>query len=455
TISSDDEYVTVTDNTANYGTIAAGTVGTFTDGFEIQVDNLVPDQHDVIMELSATDGTDVWTSYFSFTLNAPVLTVGEMVIDDSAGNANGVLDPGETATVTIPVSNEGQSASPEAIAVLSCNTTGITISAPSVNLGSIDIAASADAVYNVTADASISFGTPTTLYFEVTAGEFLVSQEFPTQVGVNQEDFENGFDDYPWTMQGYTISWPNVNPIEDFTIVSTLDNIDWSLDTTEFYHGTASAKSYPITHNQASFMSITLDVTVAGEISFWYKVACEYSPSQSYFYDGLFFIIDDETIDRFQPNESGLSPWTYFSCPVEAGTHTFDWVYVKDGGDGSSFIQDDCAWVDLITFPCVTPAATGTVSGTVSLIPTADPQNATVQIGSAICHPDVSGAFSLEVPVGNYTATASLEGYETISMDDVSVLENQNTSIGFELYYLQAPENLDAVQNDAIVDLTW
>ncbi|HPR17380.1 MAG TPA: C25 family cysteine peptidase, partial [Candidatus Cloacimonadota bacterium] len=50
TISSDDEYVTVTDNTANYGTITAGTIGTFTDGFEIQVDNLVPDQHDVIME---------------------------------------------------------------------------------------------------------------------------------------------------------------------------------------------------------------------------------------------------------------------------------------------------------------------------------------------------------------------------------------------------------------------
>ncbi|HPR18437.1 MAG TPA: FlgD immunoglobulin-like domain containing protein, partial [Candidatus Cloacimonadota bacterium] len=148
-------------------------------------------------------------------------------------------------------------------------------------------------------------------------------------------------------------------------------------------------------------------------------------------------------------------PWTYFSCPVEAGTHTFDWVYVKDSGDGSSFIEDDCAWVDLITFPCVTPAATGTVSGNISFIPTADPQNATVQIGSAICHPDATGAFSLEVPVGNYTATASLEGYETISINDVSVLENQITSISFELYYLQAPENLEAVQNDAVVDLTW
>ena len=77
--------------------------------------------------------------------------------------------------------------------------------------------------------------------------------------------------------------------------------IEQSIATDDFYSGLASAKSASITHNQASFMNVTLDVTVDGEISFYYRVACEYSPSQTYFYDGLIFFIDDEEQGRYQP----------------------------------------------------------------------------------------------------------------------------------------------------------
>lgn len=170
-----------------------------------------------------------------------------------------------------------------------------------------------------------------------------------TTVGPADEDFESGgFLQYPWEFQGYEITWPNVNPIEDFILGNPITNIEWSIDTTEFYSGAASAKSYPITYNQASFMSLELDVTQDGTLSFWYKVDSEYSPSQTYFYDGLFFIIDGETADRFQPEADGSSPWTYASYEIDAGVHTFDWVYVKDGSVSSG---SDCAWLDYITFP--------------------------------------------------------------------------------------------------------
>ncbi|MDO9577039.1 MAG: FlgD immunoglobulin-like domain containing protein, partial [Candidatus Cloacimonadales bacterium] len=389
------------------------------------------------------------------TLNAPVLGIGEMVIDDSNGNDNGVLDPGESVTITIPVSNDGQAESPDATATLFCATNGITIGTGTINLGPLGIESVVDAVYTVSADMSIPFGTPIILNFNVVAGEYEIAEDFPTQVGIHQEDFENGFSQYPWEFQGYTISWPNVNPIEDFTIVSPIDNIDWSIDTTEFYSGAASAKSYPITHNQASFMSISLDVTMDGEISFWYKVACEYSPSQTYFYDGLFFMIDGVTAGQFQPDANGQSPWTFASYPVETGIHTFDWVYVKDGSDGTTMIQDDCAWVDLVTFPSITPLPTGTIAGAVSVIPAANLEEVEINVGSTIINPDASGQFSLDVPVGTYNVIASLDGYETITIADVEVLEGQVTPISFVLYYLQAPENLVAVNIDEIVNLTW
>ena len=172
-----------------------------------------------------------------------------------------------------------------------------------------------------------------------------------TTVEPADEDFESGgFLQYPWEFQGYEITWPNVNPIEDFTIGNPIYDVEWSIDTTEFYSGEASARSYPITNDQASFMSLELDVTQDEELSFWYKVDCEYSPSQTYFYDGLFFIIDGETADRFQPEADGSSPWTFASYQIGTGVHTFDWVYVKDGSVSSG---SDCAWVDFITLPGV------------------------------------------------------------------------------------------------------
>jgi hypothetical protein len=455
TISTTDQYITIVDGTENYGTINTGAIGSVTNGFTIDIDDLVPDQYNVIMELNATNGTETWASYFTITLNAPVLAIGDMVIDDSAGNNDGILDPGETAVITIPANNDGHAETLDAMATLTCGTTGITIGTETVNLGPISIESSADAVYNVSADASIPFGTPIILSFSVEAGEYVENEDFPTQVGIHREDFENGFTEYPWTFQGYEISWPNVNPFEDFTIVGPINDVEWSIDPNEFYSGANSAKSYSITHNQASYMSITLDVTMDGEISFWSKVACEYSPSQEYFYDGLMFRIDDTTMDYLQPDANGQSPWTYSSYPVTAGTHTFDWVYVKDGSDGSTMIEDDCAWVDLITFPSITPLTTGTLAGTVSVIPAANLEDVEIGIGATTINPDATGQFSIEIPVGTYDVSASLEGYETIIIEDVEVLDGQITNISFELYYLQVPENLEAVHTDAIVDLTW
>ncbi len=455
-ISSDDDHITITDDNENYGTINSGQIITVTDGFAFTVNDNVPDLHNVLFELNATDGTDIWTSFFTITLHAPVLEIGEMMIDDSSGNNDGVLDPGETVTITIPVLNDGSADSPEAFATLICPAVGIDVQVETINLGVIGSELQVDAVFTVTAQATVPFGSPIVFYFSVEAGGFLETEEFPTQCGIFVENFENGhFNDFPWEFQGYEISFPNVNPIEDFTIIGPIDDVDWSINYDEYHSGTASAKSYPITHNQASFMSLTLDVTQDGEISFWYKVACEYSPSQTYFYDGLIFRIDDETMDYFQPDASGQSPWTFASYPVETGTHTFDWVYVKDGSDGSTFIDDDCAWVDYITFPSIMPSATGTITGSIDLIPLADFEDVEISVGNMTVNPDETGLFTLEIPVGIYNVTASLTGYETITQENVEVLEGQVTPIYFELYYLQAPENLAVVNEDETVELSW
>ena len=202
------------------------------------------------------------------------------------------------------------------------------------------------------------------------------------------EDFETGdFSRYPWEFAGYIIQWPNVNPIEDFTIIDTID-VSWSITTDDAYEGVYSAKSGDITHNQASFMSVTADVLVDGDIEFYYRVACEYSSSGNYFYDGLIFYIDDVEMGRYQPTPSGGTPWTYVSYPVSSGSRTFSWAYVKDGSDGSTGMAEDCAWLDYIIFP-----PSEMIAEDVSL--TMTPLNPPVEI------PAGGGSFSFDVSMVN------------------------------------------------------
>ena len=230
----------------------------------------------------------------------------------------------------------------------------------------------------LTEEVSVSYGN-NIINFELYESDF--------------EDFETGdFSRYPWDFAGYIIQWPNINPIEDFTIIDTI-GVSWSITTDDVYEGVYSAKSGDITHNQASFMSVTADVLVDGAIEFYYRVACEYSPSGNYFYDGLIFYIDDVEMGRYQPTPSGGTPWTYVSYPVSSGSRTFSWAYVKDGSDGSTGMAEDCAWLDYIIFP-----PSEMISEDVSL--TMTPLNPPVEI------PAGGGTFDYNVMMVNNTDIA-------------------------------------------------
>ena len=56
-------------------------------------------------------------------------------------------------------------------------------------------------------------------------------------------------------------------------------------------------------------------------------------------------------VGQYQPTPEGETPWVQASFPVESGTHTFTWSYIKDVGSGSTDMEEDCSWVDYIVFP--------------------------------------------------------------------------------------------------------
>ncbi|MGB5137144.1 MAG: M14 family zinc carboxypeptidase, partial [Candidatus Zixiibacteriota bacterium] len=159
---------------------------------------------------------------------------------------------------------------------------------------------------------------------DVTAdGGYTDSTFFALTVGQSVEDFETGnFTQYDWTMGG---------------------NAPWTIVSTGQYEGAFSAASGAIGNSQSSTMSVSQQVTTAGNISFYYKVSSEVN------WDWLRFYIDGVEKGSW----SGSVGWAQASYAVTPGTRTFMWEYEKDG---SQIGGSDKAWVDLIVFPPQTVA---------------------------------------------------------------------------------------------------
>ena len=329
-MSSSDLYIDLSSYSESYNVFVGPNGSAQLGPFIFNVDANVPDQHDIVIDCSMSDGQDTWTSALSFIADAPNIAMG---------NISGDLLPGQSAIIEVDLSNIGHAAinypivSAEGDNFVTVNNSGIGnayyfdyIPENNMEVLSMDVSVSSSAPIGYIAEFSVLV---TNLN-----GDLNQELSFVLPVGQFTETFENDFSEFlEWGFSG---------------------NADWFISEDEQYNGTYSAKSGDINDSQSSSLSVTLDVVMDDQVSFYYKVASEYSPSGLYFYDGLEFYIDNQLQSQLQPNSDGQSPWTYASYPVEAGTRTFTWTYIKDGGGGSTDIEADCTWIDDITFPPAT-----------------------------------------------------------------------------------------------------
>ena len=127
TLSTPDAFVSITHNVASFGIIQADSVKMIANAFGIVASENIPDGHIVNFAINATDGTKSWTTGFSLTANAPVFGIAEIMVQDAAGNNDGFLDPGETASVKIFIKNNGHAPIFSAAALFTTNDNYLTI----------------------------------------------------------------------------------------------------------------------------------------------------------------------------------------------------------------------------------------------------------------------------------------------------------------------------------------
>lgn len=215
TLSADDEFITITDATENYGTIA-GNFGNVTvaNAFAISVSPLIPDGHRVTFTVTVNgDAKETWVSTFNVTAHAPTVAYVSFTVNDASGNNNGMIDPGETANITVTLQNSGTGTAYNVAALLSELDTYLDISDADGTYGNIagggGTATNAANTYTVTASASTPMGHGVNCKLAITGdGGYAATQYFTLTVGDRVVFFLEDFSaEQGWTGLGGASEW--------------------------------------------------------------------------------------------------------------------------------------------------------------------------------------------------------------------------------------------------------
>jgi hypothetical protein len=318
-LTTDNPFVTITDGQEDLGDFSVEEVKSLTGVFALTLSNSIPDEEKIDFLLTTTDANDsTFLSEFTITSHAPAIKIGQMIISDPLGNNNGRLDPGETVGIFISTSNPGDYQANNVSAVLSTNSSEITLNTTTADLGDLDAGENTSASFSATVAEDAFIGSAGALDYVVESEYHMAQFTFIQKIGLILDDFETGdFTSFDWHFVGSS---------------------PWTITGTDVYEGSYCAVSGPIGNNSYSELRIEYDVMYNDSITFYRKVSSEQD------YDYLSFYIDGVLQDQW----SGEVGWGRAAFAVTPGEHTFKWVYSKD-----IYVVEgqDKAWIDYVIFP--------------------------------------------------------------------------------------------------------
>ena len=316
TLFTDNEHITINQPTVNVGDLSGDQSVTLENAFAFSVSDNVPNNTLVRFNLSCTDGTDTWESHFNARVYSPAF---ELVSTDMETSTGSLLNPGDSGTVHFVFRNTGGATAPSAHFEIFNSHSDISITTTQWDFENLTSGQEFTADMSFTLSPDVIFGSVYELPYAVQHGQYALLDSYYIPVGQSMDGFETG--------NFSAFDWHSISPIYAWEVVSQNP-----------YEGVYCAKSSAINHSETSTLYINLDVAVAGEISFFYKVSSETN------YDKLYFKIDNEGKGEW----SGEISWAQASYTLTPGSHRVEWSYSKDISVSSG---NDCAWIDNVVIP--------------------------------------------------------------------------------------------------------
>ncbi len=211
----------VTPQSATYGSIPSGGTAAGSQPFVFSVLEGCPDGEELVFLLDASGGTRAaYESEVRITVGAPALSYYALTI-----SGDGVLDPGETATLTVTLANDGPMGTSSVSGTLRTPASGLTAGDDAGYWGTIaasGMASNSTNTFQVTAAAGVAVGHEFLLAVDLTGGDGLAQfVVFPLVVGTVTSSDPGGPDGHGYycyddTDSGYTeaptYSWVELDP---------------------------------------------------------------------------------------------------------------------------------------------------------------------------------------------------------------------------------------------------
>lgn len=325
-IGGNDVWVKIIPVTPNiYFTVDSVYIGSMAGGQEINLSNAftsktiasLNNNELISLKLVTYSSTDNFERNYNFNAAAPALAVTRVNVTNSNNIPSGI-NPGESGTISFVVSNLGANDINNLTATLVSHHNDVTINNGSTSVAQITANGTVTVNFNVSLAAQANVNGSYPLLFTINNEEYMVNMPYSLSYYKEMEDFETGdFSAFNWT-QG---------------------NNPWEITQSDAYDGNYCARSKTgLNHSSSSELSITLNLSQAGTISYYRKVSSETN------YDKFTFSIDGTVKETL----SGTQDWEQVSFNVSAGNHTFLFKYTKDQSVSSG---SDCAWIDNIVLP--------------------------------------------------------------------------------------------------------
>lgn len=251
---------------------------------------------------------------------APKLVLNNYTVQ--APNNATAISPGDLVTVTFVNKNTGHAVLPSASVDLTSNYTGAHVNTDPYAISTLQPDQTTTNVFYVQVGSDINDVVMVPLYYHrIYNNNHFIDTVYMT-IGTAMETFESGnFTQFNWVNNSSSSNYP------------------WEITNQSPYAGTYCARSKSnLGDRKSSTLSITIQATQAGNISYFRRVSSEQN------YDMFSFSIDGNVLEEL----SGTVAWSQASFPVTAGSHTYKFSYAKDW---STSTGSDCAWIDNVVFP--------------------------------------------------------------------------------------------------------
>ncbi len=168
TLSTNSEYVTMINPVAVFSGFGPGDIVCVNNAFTFEIsEDALPSREIKFAFEAEIEGQNPSKGTFKLMTYGSTISFAGVAIDDSEGNGNGMLDPGETADIYVYVANDGNKTAPGVYGTLSTTDGNLTINTNNRFFGNLFSGVTRYAHYNVTLSSSATPNQPVPVSIEL------------------------------------------------------------------------------------------------------------------------------------------------------------------------------------------------------------------------------------------------------------------------------------------------